>query len=286
MNFYTETNYNGELWLRDTNDNVLPAYQLLSSIYEKYKDINSTFYNDLTSNIIKKFDVFYDSFYIETNNGYFFEKYFIQNSLIYPYSQVNNYNYSTLNTDYWFDEINKKIYYINTNIQNYLVSPVENSSLLAYAFTFKVFDIQTGISKTLLDESLIFDVLYPQNLLDLSDLKEDPKLTYNKDTNNFNISFIVRNNINQMGLISIILNETEIKKIDAFIPFGTLRIHEEIPVTPPSTPTPTPTPTATYVTLPTPTPTQSLMPLVPTSTPTPTPSQTIPAVKSLYISFN
>jgi hypothetical protein len=298
MNFYTETNYNGELWLRDTNDNVVPANQLLSSIYFKYSDINSTFYNDLTSNDIKKFDVFYDSFYIETPHGYIFEKYKIQDTQIYPYNQANNYNFSILNTDYWFDEIKKKVYFINTNNSTETVTQYKDSALMKYAFSFNVFDINTGIIKTLLNESLFFDILNPVNLTSLRDLKEDPKLTYNSYTNNFNISFIIRNIIKQMGLVSITLNESEIENINAFIPFGTLAKHIEIPPTPSPTPTNTTTPNQTQTPTPTPTPnqTQTLTPTptltpskTPTHTPTPTPtpssSPIVASVKSIFISF-
>jgi hypothetical protein len=283
MNFYTETDFNGELWLRDSNDNVLPANQLLSSIYIKYRSTNSTFYNDLTSNIIKRFDSFYDTFFIETENGYFFEKYKIENFEIYPYNQINNYNISTKEIDYWFDENENKIFFVNTNPISNTVNPIENSALIRYSFSFNVFDIKTGRIDVLLNENLEFDVLRPENLTDLSDIKEDPKLTYNPDTNNFNISFIIRNNANKMGIISIILNEYEIKKIDAFIPFGTLRVHTEIPVSPVPTATPSPTVTPTISVTPTPTPTIQTSP-----TPTPTISRTpapSPVVKTIYISF-
>lgn len=268
MNFYTESNYNGELWLRDTNDNVVPANQLLKFIYLKYKDKNNDFYNDLTSNFIKKFDVFYDSFYIETENGYIFEKYKMQDSLIYPFTQINNHNISILNIDYWFDEIDKKVYFINVRKPQDILTPVQNTALIQYSFTFNVFDIKTGIIKKLLDENLAFDLLNPENLTNLNDIKEDPKLTYNPDTNNFNVSFIIRNQIKKLGLISIILNKFEIKKINTFIPFGTLSIHKEVPLPPftSQTPTPTPSPAAASQT-PTPTPTPTFL------TPTPTPTQ-------------
>jgi hypothetical protein len=283
MNFYTETNYNGELWLRGIDDNVAPANQILSSIYLKYVDSNPVFYNDLIINNIKKFDVFYDSFYIETDNGYIFEKYKLTDFGIEPYNQINNYGVSIDSVDYWFDEVNKKVYFIKTYDPPVSVNPNANMALMKYGFAFKFFDIKTSVIKTLFYKSFTFDILYPEDLTDLSDIKENPKLTYNSDTGNFNISFIIRNNANKMGLISITFDETDVKKIDTFIPFGTLRMHVDIPVPTPPTPTPTPTVTPTITLSPTITPTIKTSP---TRTPTPTRTPLAsPAVRSIYISF-
>jgi hypothetical protein len=290
MNFYKETTYNGELWLRDTNDNVVSANSYLSAIYEKYNTFNDifqfSFYGDLALNIIKKFDVFYDCFLIQTNNGFIFEKYKVQDLSIVPFTQINNY-YRNSYLDYWFDETKKKVYFITKNETDFsLPEPQNNKAYVKLAFTFNVFDIKTGKISILMNELLNFNLFNPINLSKSNGIFEDPKLTYNPDTNNFNISVIIRNDVNEMGLLSINLNEFEIKEVNSFIPFGTLALPEEI-IAPTATPTPTPTVTQFLTPTPTPTPT-----ITNSSTPipsqTPTPTSTPPAtqaVRTLYISF-
>jgi hypothetical protein len=286
MNFYNETTYNGELWLRDANNNVVSANNYLSAIYLKYETIDVNFYNELKSNIIKKFDIFYDSFLIQTSNVFIFEKYKIQDSQIIPANQINNY-FTNSYLDYWFDETKKKVYFVAKLDSNFTPPETQNNkAFVKFGFEFYEFDIKTGQIKYILSDLLNFDLLNPVNFSTTNGIFEDFKLTYNPDTNNFNISVIVRNDVNEMGLLSINFNEFEIKEVNAFIPFGTLAI--QIPLTP----TPTPTPTLTKFLTPTPTPTPtSTIPTAPAPSQTPTPSATrstspAPAtVKALYISF-
>jgi hypothetical protein len=226
MNFYNETIYNGELWLRDTNDNVVSANNHLSGIYIKYRQSNPTFYNELTSNIIKKFDIFYDCFLIQNQIGFIFEKYKVQDSLIVPFTQTNNY-FEDSYLDYWFDETKKKVYFITKNNTDFISPlPQDNKAFIKFAFTLNVFDIKTGQISMLIDEILNFDLFNPVNFSTSNGIFEDPKLTYNPDTNNFNISVIVRNDVNEMGILSINLNEFEVKEVNSFIPFGKLALPE------------------------------------------------------------
>jgi len=54
MNFYIDTNYVGELWLRDADNNVSTASSMLSSIFSKYEQYPD-FYYDLSYNLITRF---------------------------------------------------------------------------------------------------------------------------------------------------------------------------------------------------------------------------------------
>jgi len=271
MNLYNDTNFTGELWLRDINNNVQEVGTVLSAVFLKYKDLYPDFYYDLNFNIITKFDVFYDSFYIQTPNGYIFEKIVFQNSEMLPYSLFDHRSpLGSNNIDYWFDEINKKVYFCGFSEVESVTSKSINFSLF-----FKEFNINTNKIKEFYTKSIHLSLDNTTNLLSSYGVKDDPKLTYNADTNIFNVSFLVKNDINQNALISINLNQNNILELNSFIPFGELNairsyITEYIPT---PTPTPTPTLTKTPTKTPTPTPTLTKTP-TPTATPTITPTRT------------
>jgi hypothetical protein len=271
MNFYNDTNFTGELWLRDVNNNVQEAGTVLSAVFLKYKDLYPDFYYDLNFNIITKFDVFYDSFYIQTPNGYIFEKVSFQNYKMLPYSLFDHRSpLGSNNIDYWFDEINKKVYFCGFSE----VEPVTGKSI-NFSLFFKEFDINANKIKEFYTKSIHLSLDNTSNLLSSYGIKDDPKLTYNADTNIFNVSFLVKNDIRQNALISINLNQNNILEVNSFIPFGELNtvksyVTEYIP-----TPTPTPTPTVTKTPTRTPTVTPTLTPtLTNTSTPDATPTRT------------
>jgi len=268
MNFYTDSNYNGELWLRDAQDNVKTANIVLSSVFIKYKPNYPDFYYDLNYSLITRFDVFYDSFFIQTKNGYIFEKVKNVNSILEPYSFFDFYNpLQSTNIDYWFDEKLKKIYYCGFNDTSF--NPNEQ---ISFSFFFNEFDINIGKIKKLQEKKVNLVLSTFTNLASSNGIKEDPKITYNADTNVFNISFLIKNDIGQNGLISINLNTNQILELNSFIPFGELdsdnsSIYEYV-YHPTPTPTPTLTPTPSF------TPTQSTTPAV-TKTPTHTSTSTI-----------
>jgi hypothetical protein len=287
MNFYNDTKFTGELWLRDANNNVQEVGTVLSAVFLKYKDLYPDFYYDLNFNIITKFDVFYDSFYIQTPNGYIFEKVIFQNSEMIPYSLFDHRSpLGSNNIDYWFDEINKKVYFCGFSE----VEPVTAKSI-NFSLFFKEFDINTNKIKEFYTKSIHLALDNSTNLLSSYGVKDDPKITYNADTNIFNVSFLVKNDIKQNALISINLNQNNILEVNSFIPFGELNtvksyVTEYIP-----TPTPTPTITVTRTPTRTPTVTPTLtrtptLTIVSTVTPTRTPTRTITPTPTLTRTIN
>jgi hypothetical protein len=214
MNTYNDTNLLGQLWMRDINNNVIEATNALSAVYLKYQTIQPLFFSELTSNNITKFDIFYDTLFIQTNSGYVFEKIKYDTSGILPYSEFNHYiqNQSN-NIDYWFNEKNKKIYFYGFYT---LENSTSNFTLSTY---FNVFDINTGNYKNLYNPVINFGSITNSNPISMV---EDPKMTFNIDTNTFNISFIVRNYNNTFGLVSINFNENEILEINSFLPYPEL----------------------------------------------------------------
>ncbi len=222
MSIYFNQQLPGQLWLRDLNDNVSPAYNILSSVYIKYKTINSSFFSDLTSNNINKFDVIYDTLFIETNNGYIFEKFYVDyNSQIQPYSQMNLFNTRKNTTvDYWYSESNKIIYFTELFFtQNSVINKTFSFGLL-----LKSFDCITGVASTVLLKKINLTSIN-QNLSGSSFIFENPKLTFNPDTKTFNISVILRNSAKDFGLLSlniINISNPQISEINGFLPFFVL----------------------------------------------------------------
>jgi len=298
MDFYREKELEGQLWIRNTNDQVQPANVVLSAIYLKYKIPTPSFYEDLISNNIVKFDVFYDTFFIQTSGGYFFEKYTVQNSEIIPYNKINNFNglQTKNNIDYWFSE-NKKIVYTVEFIRPSLdfIEPTEDGAILQFGFNFKSFNLETSETKILLNELTTIELISAVDLMESNGIKEDPKLTYNAYTNNFNLSFLIRNDVKKFGIVSINFNEFETKEINLYIPYGIVKNStntyiKPIPTATPNTsqtPTPTNTPTQTQTPTQTNTPTRTPTPTrTQTPTPTPTPTPAPPSmVKTIYITF-
>ena len=218
MNFYIESQVEGELWLRNNEGVVVSATEYLSSVYCKYSTINSVFYSDLILNKIEKFDVFYDSFYIQTANGYIFEKITYKDSQILPYNQFNLFNpKNNTNIDYWFDEKLKKVYFCD--IINYII---ENSSNIKFYFKFSEFDINQGTINVLLSKQIVLSLNDVKNWNDVNANREDPRLTFNNDTNTFNVSFLIRDSAGNIGILSINHSTDEIYEINGYVPSGSI----------------------------------------------------------------
>lgn len=74
----------GEIWTRTNSQFVSPAYVSLSSVFDTYK--NTTFYNEVTGNGVRKIDMFFDTLYIETSGAVLLEK------IVYDYEQDKVYS--------------------------------------------------------------------------------------------------------------------------------------------------------------------------------------------------
>ena len=222
MSIYYDKQVPGELWLRDLKNNVDSASNILSSVYLKYKNVNSTFFSYLISNQITRFDLFYDTFFIETPIGCIFEKFFIQSEEILPYNQINLFNpRKTTSIDYWFNEnknnvIFTEIHYFNDILKN----PYEK--YFEFILIVKAFDCTTGLTKTLVLDVIRLSYISSRNWDGVNFGIENPKITYNKDTKNYNISFILRNTAKELGLVSINLSDSDIPvvtEVNGFLPY-------------------------------------------------------------------
>jgi hypothetical protein len=214
MSKFNETYYDsGEMWLRDPSGTIHPANSALSNFYSKYKTINQTFYSELTSNQIKRFDFFYDVVFIETKSGHIFDKIEVVNDKIVPVNLDNRflpYSYS----DYWLDESNKKIYNVINKIDSWSLSSVDIGVMLE----------QFDIIRNSFNLKLYYQINlnFNQNIYSNIPIIEPPKITFNLDTDSFNVSFILRGPNKEFSLISTNIKKQqflEISEINCYIPF-------------------------------------------------------------------
>ena len=222
MSLYNESETLGELWMRNPRGVIESGNNLLSSIYLKYSDIPSL-YQNLIENKITRFDVFYDCFFVETPNGCFFEKMYISEDNSFQ-SFTKNYSFNerkTTQIDYWFNEKENRVFF--TDIE--FISIQGNS--LQFILNLKEFDCNTGITENKLNERIELYFINPESWFSFVPVIEKPKLCYNPNTKNYNISFIFRSKLKQFALISIMIGKKrnfEITKIDGIVPFLTLDI--------------------------------------------------------------
>jgi hypothetical protein len=221
MSTYYDKQIPGELWLRDLKNSVKPSHNVLSSIYLKYQEVHFPFFCELTANRISRFDVFYDSVFIETVYGCIFEKIYIENENILPFNQINLFNIKkTTTVDYWFDERKNKIFFTDLYYFYDITTP---SDVFEFIFIFKVFDAKTGLIRTLILDNVTIKFISSINWDPTVLTIENPKITYNSDTKLFNVSFILRNSANTIGIISLnVLNSDEprITEVNGFLPYA------------------------------------------------------------------
>lgn len=227
MSLYIQNNIEGKLWLRNILGNIESGTEMLSSVYQKYETANGNnlFYSQLTANQILRFDTFYDCIFVETKNGCFFEKINVDEySNLIPYTKYFFYNpKKTTHVDYWFDEIDKKIYFVD-------IEYVSNIDLnIEFILYFYEFDCVTGITELKTKEQINFKFNKATSLLGFTPSFENPKITYNPDTKNYNVSFVFRNIDQTFALVSIMIkkqNTFSVIKIDGIVPFGELNVSD------------------------------------------------------------
>jgi hypothetical protein len=222
MNKILENDVDGELWLRTPSGKILPSTDALSALNLKYSTVNTDFYSELINNQIKRFDFFYDVIFLETETGYIFDKLTKNNNILIP-SNNDDRLIITANgnkfPDYWLDEVNKKIYVVDNQIKYWTSTNVKIN------VTIKQFDIlkNTYSSKFSYDINLTY--------CNFSNLTKKPilepcKISYNNDTRCFNVSFILRGNKDEFGIISTILKKDQnlvIDNINCLLPYATLQ---------------------------------------------------------------
>lgn len=217
MSNFQDNFQTGEMWIRYPSKVLYPATSALSAVYLKYSLIDADFYKELKNNQILRFDFFYDVLFLETSSGHIFEKLTFESNSYEP-SNLNNHFLNTKEVykfvDYWFDEKNKKIY---TTINQYNTTSVSSVNV---GVMVEQFDIIRNVFNLKLFYEINLNFGY--NLYQKTPVLEPPKITYNVDTKNFNISFILRGPKNEFGLISSNLSKYEfldVSETNCFVPY-------------------------------------------------------------------
>ena len=158
----------GAMWIKRSVDDLPCAATTLSSAFLKYS--GTSFFQDITSNSIKRVCAFGDSILIKTSNGIAIDKI---DTNISPISE--SINLTSLNSSdwaqWWWSPDTKEVFYVT--LSQYL-----NMSWFCY-------DVDENITKTLMVSSLSSYIsgTFAVNGLDIS---------FNETTRNFNVSFSYR----------------------------------------------------------------------------------------------
>jgi hypothetical protein len=221
MGIYSSQFVKGELWLKSLNGNIYSSNQILSSIYNKYTN-HPVFYNELINNQIIKFDLFYDTLYIQTESGVIFEKLIVDNNgNITPFIYNDNFIPKIgTSIEYWFDESNLKVYSVE------IISPIQDPVGKKFDFYIQIWETNIQNGFTVLIYKHHITLTFTSSLKnwggDVANI-EKPTICYNKDTKNYNISFIVRNKTNTFGLISMNFSNIQqflLESLNGLLPFS------------------------------------------------------------------
>jgi hypothetical protein len=222
MNKLIENQTSGEIWMRTPSGKILPSTDALSALNLKYSTIDSNFHFELINNEIKRFDFFYDVIFIETASGYIFDKLSKSENILIPENNDNRLT-TTENgnkfPDYWLDEVNKKIYVVDNEIKYWTSVSVKINVKI------KQFDITKNLYSTKFSYDINLTYCNFSNLTK-KPILEPCKISYNNDTRCFNVSFILRGNNDEFGLISTILKKDQnlvIDNINCLLPYTTLQ---------------------------------------------------------------
>jgi len=179
LTIYEKQNTIGEAWFKTAKGKKFYMHQALSAFYEKYFFISEDFASQFKDNSIKRLDIIEDNLILETNNGFFIEKYEIINNAPFPLNYQNNFtSLSSNNTiTYWYDEIDRELKTFQAQISSYH----DNTNQMV--LTFKNYNIDIGeyIRKNIFSFSLSGESISSIDCF---------KSCYNVDTNTYNITFL------------------------------------------------------------------------------------------------
>jgi len=192
-------NTTGELWIRTPYDSIVEGRTALSAIYAKYVT-NNTLYNAISASQIYNFDVIYDVLVIEVGDFILFEK--IEFDL--DTNQFKNTNTTskvfTASADnvfyggFWFHEKENRLTVCVCISGSLLNLPYFYPELYRIDLTdFSMSKIYSGVNDTTL--------ILPTTATFVS--VDKPVLTYNNDTDTFNVSILGKDSAKKCFIVSI-----------------------------------------------------------------------------------
>lgn len=189
----------GDLWIRTPYDTIVEDDTALSAVYAKYVT-NGALYSELSSSQIYSFDVIYDIIVIELGNYVLFEKVefdYDTESFKNTNTTAKVFNVSADNVYYggfWFHEKENRLTVCVCTSSSYGGIPYFYPDLYRISLTdFSMSKIYTGKD----DTSLLLPT--SSTFVDV----DQPILTYNNDTDTFNISILGKDADKKCFVVSI-----------------------------------------------------------------------------------
>ena len=149
----------GELWVKTKENNVWPATQALSSIFEPFKTVNLSVYSQLTGGKINLVDCFGDIVFIQTQTAVIFAKILFDPITAAINTTLDDMRFLITNQDNfqkfgqtWYSPKRKSIYITAVSIKNSLLFPELyeiNSSSLTLTKCFPTVEQETALQNEL-----------------------------------------------------------------------------------------------------------------------------------------
>jgi hypothetical protein len=201
VSIYNKRHQNpGELWVRTPYDNIVPGATALSAIYAKYATVPAV-YSQLSAGEIYSIDVIYDVLVIELADFVLFEKIefdYTNNTIKNTNTTSKVFNLSADNMYYggfWFHEKDKRLTVCTCVSSSYGGIPYIYPELFRIGLdNFSIERIYTGYEDT--------NVLLPITQVFFTEV-DAPQLTYNNDTDTFNVSILCKDANKKVYIISI-----------------------------------------------------------------------------------
>lgn len=196
----------GNLWIRTVYDNIISDEVALSAIYLKYIT-NNSLYNELSSSQIHNFDVIYNTLIIELDTYILFEQIsfdYVTNTFKNTNTTSKVFHLSSANVlfgGYWFDENNKNITICTCT------SSISAGFDYIYPELYQL-NIDTFAMKKIYSGANDASLLFPFGVV-LSDINT-PLLTYNKDTDVFNITTLAKDTNSLFFIVSMNVTKNQL----------------------------------------------------------------------------
>lgn len=196
-------NTTGELWVRTAYDNILKGAVALSSIYAKHQN-NQSLYRELSSNVVRSFDVVYDVLIIELENYVILEKVvFDYDNNMFINTNTTSKIFSTSGDDilyggFWFHDKQ------NTITINMCISSSYGGIPYIYPELYSI-DVNKFSMENIYSGKEDTTLLMPITAT-FTDI-DAPIIAYNNDTDTFNITILSKDSNKRCYIASIDISD-------------------------------------------------------------------------------
>lgn len=226
---YHRAQTSGQMWVRTNDQIVNPAYKTLSALYEPFRSINSTVFEQLTGDGITNIDCFFDTLMIQTSSIVLYSKirYNYDTNKIESFIDNTRFKFLTNEDDVkikagqtWFFTTEKKVYSLYTTISSNQLIPELYELSLTNNKLVKQFPYSLGQET---------EVINSLNGLSVASV-DVGLLTYCKETKQVLMSLPGKLTNGEQFLVEIILNDREDLNVESITIYTDTK-HPAIPFT-------------------------------------------------------